>query len=323
MINHCTVREALATAAEWIRTESPPHLAAFISGSSTQFGEDAWHDPSSDIDCYLVVDGEAPAEKIGKITIIGVLLDVSFLSWESLRHAQSDAVLSSLLHFSTIVSDTDDLLRSRKRQISDSFCEPGSIQSRIVQMRHKIRQGLAADSSTLPQPEQIMNWLFPATLATHIPLIRACKPLTVRKRFLAAKAVMSDADYESLLSLYGFADVTAHQAQHWLDDTASIFNATSSIAHQSHRFWAGDLQPNAKDIAIGGSQQLINQGFHRESLYWIIATSARCLTLRNDAGLDSSAFLPAFTHVVDTVALMTHAIRATRSTSILSWIEEH
>lgn len=317
-----TIGDAIAIASQWINETDVPGRSAFIGGSVASADPESPYDPASDVDCYLVVDGEPPDGKIGKITVSGVLLDVSWLPWDQLQMAESHAVLASLLHFGKIVRDHDGALADVQTGISNRFADEDSIEMRLKDMRSRIRNGLATDSSHLSEPEQVMNWLFPATLATHIPLIAGCAPLTVRKRFLAASRVMDDEAYEGLLDLYGFAGVTTEQAQSWLDDTATLFDHAAPIATTSSRFWAGDITADARSIAIGGSQQLIDDGFHREALYWIIATRTRCLTVMNDVRADTRAFVPMFHVMTEALGIGSSKDRWARSEIILTWIEQ-
>lgn len=314
-----TLSDALATAANWLQTTEIECIGAFIGGSAATSDPAMPYSPTSDIDCYLVVMGEPPATKIGKIVIEGVLLDISWISWHQIEAAPTDAVIGSLLNLGIVVDDAEDRLQRAQRDIRKTFAHPTAVTLRLEDMKGRIRGGLKADSSDRSNPEQVMNWLFPATLTTHLPLVQHCVPLTVRKRFVAAKRVMSTEAYEELLALYGFADVEQDQAQRWLDLTADILAENADLAQASSRFWASDLL--APEIAIGGSQELINAGLHREALYWIIATSARCLTLRADAEVGASSFEAEFNHMLAELRLLTHAERSIRSDHILQWVE--
>ena len=316
-----TIGDAIALATQWVATSNLPFHAAFVGGSLAHADPRLPYDPASDIDCYLIVTGDPPATKIGKIIENGVLLDVSWLPWNQLEHASSHAVLASLLRFGKIVHDPHGELSRLQQDLIAHFADPATIASRINDMRTRIHNGLGVDSSHLAEPEQVMNWLFPATLATHIPLVAACAPLTVRKRFLAARNVMAPAEYESLLALYGFDDISPSQAQEWLDDTTTLFDATAAIAVRSPRFWASDIQAGARPIAIDGSQKLIDAGDHREALYWIIATRTRCLTVLHDAGIQTSPYLGAFRDMTGTLSIATAAQRSRRSAGILAWID--
>jgi hypothetical protein len=59
--------------------------------------------------------------------------------------------------------------------------------------------------------------------------------------------------------------------------------------------FSSDLTATARPIAIDGSQTLIDSGDHREAVFWIIATFARCHTiLATDAPRLHEALAPAF-----------------------------
>lgn len=321
MTHSLTVAEAIEIATAWIHRSGLPFTSAFIGGSVVTADASSPHDPLSDIDCYLVVDADPPKGKIGKIGVDGVLLDVSWISWKHLETSETDAVMASLLHFGQVVVD-DGRLSALQRSINKTFTRTEMIGTRLESMRTKIRDGLSADSSHLSLPEQVMNWLFPATLATHIPLITACVPLTVRKRFLAAREVMEPNRYESLLALYGFDAVDAGLAQAWLDSTARLFDETIGFAATSNRFWATDIQGPGRQIAIDASQRLIDHGLHREALFWILATSARCLVVREDAGVDYGTYVPAFTAMLNEIRVRSATYRGRRTNDILTWIDE-
>ena len=183
-----TIDDAISIATNWISESDLSFSSAFISGSVASAPRDAVYESTSDIDCYLVTDADPPDGKIGKITVNGALLDVSWIPWSALENAETDAVLASLLYFGLVVQD-DGKLGKLQNKIKTDFITPETLTERVESIRDKIRNGLAVDSSHLSLPEQVMNWLFPATLVTHISLVVSCSPLTVRKRFLAAKAV--------------------------------------------------------------------------------------------------------------------------------------
>lgn len=320
MTTPLTIADAHAVAARWVTHNQQIHEAAFIGGSAATATSETPYDPASDVDCYLVISEPAPEGKIGKIRINGVLLDVSWMTWPQIESARANAVTASLLNFGAIIADPSRRLQSNQDEIRRSFVDPASIALRLEDMRQRIRTGLVADSSHLPPPEQLMNWLFPATLATHIPLVASCAPLTVRKRFVAAKHVMEPADYESLLALYGFTDVTVPRVQQWLMLTERIFTENAVLAETSVRFWAGDIHEDARPIAIGGSQQLIDMGLHREAIYWILATCSRCLVVRSDAEEAPSAYTDAYEAMLTALNIRTPDQRSTKTNRILEWI---
>jgi hypothetical protein len=41
-------------------------------------------------------------------------------------------------------------------------------------------------------------------------------------------------------------------------------------------FFASDISYIARPISIGGSRELIERGYHREAVFWMVATYSRC-----------------------------------------------
>lgn len=320
MMTPRTAGDAFAIATNWIASSGLEFSAAIIGGSVGYAEPDALLGPAQDIDCYLIVDGDAPEGKIGKILVQGALLDISWIPWSALENAEDDAFMASLLKYGRIIED-DGRLTTLQAKIKRDFLTSETLTERVDSIREKIRTGLAVDSSHLSHPEQVLNWLFPATLVTHYALAISGAPMTVRRRFLAAKYLYLPENYEPLLALFSFDTVTRQQAQSWLDFTARLFDATTEIAKKSERFWASDIQPIARHIAIDGSQQLIDEGQHREAVFWIVATSSRCLTVRCDAKVDSVDFLREYWHMLRALFMETAELRQRKSEAILDWIK--
>jgi hypothetical protein len=74
--------------------------------------------------------------------------------------------------------------------------------------------------------------------------------------------------------------------QHYLNGVAQTFDAAAAMGRKEFPF-SCDITPDARAVAIGGSQQLIDAGHHREAVFWIVATHARCTQILAAAGAPS------------------------------------
>jgi len=65
-------------------------------------------------------------------------------------------------------------------------------------------------------------------------------------------------------------------------------------------FFASDFSDVARPIAIDGTREMIDRGYHREAMFWIAATYARCQrVLATDASLElQDRFSPDFEHML-------------------------
>lgn len=173
---------------------------------------------------------------------------------------------------------------------------------RCEDARHRIESRLAAIDVSAPFHEQVTAWLFPTGVTCHVLLAAALRNPTIRLRYRAARDVLTEYGhlgvYPELLGLLGCSNLSAHRVQHHLRELAATFDATAQVARTPF-FFSSDITATARPIAIDGSQALIDSGDHREAVFWIIATFARCHTiLAADAPRLHEALSPAFREAV-------------------------
>ncbi|MFB7307570.1 hypothetical protein [Streptomyces sp. NPDC056192] len=298
------VGAARSAATQWVaehaRTD-PAFRGAYFSGSTVGLPDDAELSPSSDVDIMVVRAEDNPPAKPGKLRFRDTLLEVSHLPWAEL--SSTDAVLSSYhlagsFRRDTIIDDPTGRLRALHADVSRRFAEPAWVRRRCEDARHRVESGLAAFGPSAPFHEQVTGWLFPTGVTTHVLLVAALRNPTVRLRYVAAREVLAtyghDHLYPELLELLGCARLSAPVVRHHLDELADTFDTTARVAGTPFPF-SSDITAQARPIAIDGSRLLIDRGDHREAVFWIVATFARCHTiLAADAPELHAARTPAF-----------------------------
>jgi hypothetical protein len=65
------------------------------------------------------------------------------------------------------------------------------------------------------------------------------------------------------------------RAEHHLGALAAAFDAAAA-ARRTPFVFAADISDLGRPIAIDGSRELIEGGSHREAVFWMVATYARC-----------------------------------------------
>lgn len=135
-----------------------------------------------------------------------------------------------------------------------------------------------------------MSWLFAAGGVPHALLVAGLRNPTVRKRYIAVHQLLMDYGhtslYSELLSMIDPRGMTADRVSYHLSVLGQAFDAASSIVCTPF-FFASDLSHAARTISIDGSQVLIDRGLHREAIFWIVATFARCqMVFHADAPAD-------------------------------------
>jgi hypothetical protein len=294
------VGEARDAAGDWVRRHAvgtAGFRGAFLAGSAPHREPDEVQPPWSDVDVRVVVAGSVPA-KPGKLLHAGALLDVDVVPEDEL--ADPERVARSFhtapcFAVDGVLADPTGHLRRLHGQIAPTFARPEAVQRRCADVLARIEHRLGAldplPGPTRPGPEMVLGWLFPASLLTNVVLVAALRPPTVRLRYRAARAVLHAAGradlHERLLAALGCADVGRATVERHLGRLEVVFDAAAAVARTPFPF-SGDVTPAARSIAIEGSRRLVADGDHREAVFWVVATLARCRQI-----LDADAPQPA------------------------------
>jgi hypothetical protein len=302
------VAEARAAAADWVMRIGNQYAGfqgAYFSGSTIGMPDDAELPRGSDVDVFLVIADPEPPMKLGKFIYRDTLLEVTYLASSQLASAEdvlASVHLAGSFRQDTIISDPTGRLRTLQEQVSRHFAERAWVRLRCEKLRHAVATGIRAIDSTLPWHEQVTVWLFSTGMTTLVPLVAALRNPTVRLRYLAARDVLTEYNhaglYDELLTMLGCVDLTPARVTMHVDALARTFDAADAVARTPYRF-RSDISAAARPIAIDGSYELIRAGNHREAVFWIVATFARCHTILGaDAPELQGVYAPAFDAVV-------------------------
>ena len=287
------VKDAKDVARRWVIEEGPKtpgFLGAYLYGSATRLQDDAELSASSDVDIAVVLAQRDHREKLGKILYGDVILEISYKSCKDLE--SPDEVLGNYhlapsLRAADIISDASCRLAEFQSAVSKDFAKRRWLDARLEHTRRTTLQSLENANKARRFHDQVVGWLFGAAGATHILLVAGLRDPTIRRRYAAARQLLSDYSrldfHETLLGLQGSAQMTRDRVEYHLDAVTEAFDVAKTVVRTPYRF-ASDISDVARPISIDGSRELIDGGFHREAVYWIVTTYCRCLTvLHNDA----------------------------------------
>lgn len=279
------VKDAKAAAGEWVRAEgrhTPGFFGAFYHGSTNWLSDEAELPASSDLDVMVVLDTPEPPEKPGKFNYHGVLLEVSYLSRDLLRTPEQvlcNYHMAGSFHRPGIILDPSGKLSELQAAVSREYALRPWVTKRAEHARDHVLNHLQRLNADAPFHNQVMSWLFGTGVTTHILLVAGLKNPTVRRRYLAVRELLTEYDLsnfcETLLEMLGAASLRREHVEYHLTALADAFDDAASVLRSPYPF-AADLTPLARPIAIDGSRELIEQGFHREAVFWIAATYSRC-----------------------------------------------
>ena len=324
------VGTARAAAVRWVAGHARADTdfrGAYFGGSAVGLPDDAELPPSSDLDVFLVTAADVPPVKPGKFRYRGALLEVSHVPWAELASAEGILTsyhLAGCFRTDTVIADPTGRLRELHAWIAPRFAARPWVRRRCRDARRRIETRLAAIDTSAPFHEQVNAWLFPTGVTCHVLLVAALRNPTIRLRYPAARRVLADHGhrdaYPELLGLLGCADLPDHRVRHHLGELAATFDATVRVARTPFPF-SGDISPAARPIAIDGSRTLIDRGDHREAVFWIIATFARCHTiLAADAPGLHQALAPAFREALADLGLASGADLLERAAEVIRYL---
>ncbi|NWL89767.1 hypothetical protein DMN77_19650 [Paenibacillus sp. 79R4] len=298
------VKDARAAAVHWVTSRASQeagYMGAYFSGSTIELPEEEELPAASDIDVMVVLDRKDLPLKPGKRIHYGALIEITYISWPQLSSAKNVLTsyhLASGLRTDTILDDPTGDLRAVQREVSRHFAERAWVRRRCENVLQSIEMGLGSINPSAPWHDLVTSWLFPTGITTHLLLVAALRNPTVRKRYLATKQVLQAYrradDYQHLLKLLGCENLSPQRVEMHLNELAGTFDAASAVASTPF-FFSSDITAAARPIVIDGSRELIRSGYHREAVFWMMATFARChKILAADAPELHALYTPSF-----------------------------
>lgn len=288
------VEQARRLAVDWVRVHADgplPVVGAFFTGSTVEAQNGDELAPTSDVDITVVLDGPVPA-KPGKLDHGGALVEVTYLPWDALADPEVVARTSFLAPSfarDTVISDPEGLLRALREAVTPLVWRRDVLLDRC---RFVLDRMTAEPRPTSSWARAVTGWLFPASLSTNVVLVAARRNPTVRLRYLRARAALAEhamaERYPPLLDQLGCrAAPAALVAQHLATMTAA-FDAAAA-GPPADFFFAADLTSVARPVAVDGAHGLIAAGDHREAVFWLVATFARCVQALDATGSPDAA----------------------------------
>ncbi|PAK49058.1 hypothetical protein [Paenibacillus sp. 7541] len=325
------IGSARAAAADWVMryaAGSPGYVGAYFSGSTVGKPDHDELAPASDIDVVIVTDEDSPRLKPGKLIHQDALLEVTYMPWESLgtpERVLGSYHLAGSFRVDSLISDPSGRLRRLQSEVSRQFADRTWVVRRCEHVRQRIVDGLRTINPASAWHEQVTSWLFPTGVTTHMLLVAALRNPTVRLRYTAVHDVLKQYGqpdlYEELLQLLGCAQMTPEQASGHLDGLARTFDAAAKVASTPF-FFSSDITAAARRVAIDGSQALIQSGSHREAVFWMTATYARChFILAADAPPEmQQKYLPLFEDLTRDLGLSSSNNLHERAADVLRYL---
>jgi hypothetical protein len=279
------VGEAREIARAWVLRETsglPGFFGAYVAGSANWLPDDANLPATSDLDVNLVLDGTGETVGRRKLREQGVLLEVSTIPLDLLRTPEqvlADFALAGGFRVPSVIADPTGHLTTLQATVSAQFADPTWVRQRCQHAEDRALRYLNGLRESHPLNSWTIGWAFGASVPTLILLTAGLRNPTVRRRYVAVRELLAEHGrlnlYERLLDVYGCARFSRELVKGHLDALAETYDATVPVMTSDFPF-AADISPRSRHIAIDGSRDLIQQGLHREVVFWLLVTFGRC-----------------------------------------------
>jgi len=208
--------------------------------------------------------------------------------------------------------DPSGRLTELQAAVSKDYAKRQWVYTRCEHARDKVLRNLQGLKESEPFHDQVALWLFAAGVTTHVLLVAGLKNPTVRRRYVAARELLAEYGhrdfYEALLEMLGCARMSQGRVEHHLAVLTEVFDAAKTVIKTPFLF-ASDMSDIGRPIAIDGSRELIERGYHREAIFWMVATYSRCQkVLYHDAPVDmQERFDPGYRQLVGDLGITSFA----------------
>lgn len=278
------VKDAREAARCWVAENAgatSDFVGAVFHGSINWLPNHAEMAATSDVDLLLVIAGDVPPAKLGKFLYRGVLLEVSYLSVEEVRSPEQVLALHHLaasFRSTALILDPTGCLTRLAAVVDQEYHRRSRVNQRVESASRKVLHGLKLDEAA-PWRSQVNAWLFPAGITTHVLLAAGMRNPTVRRRYVAVRQLLREFGhsdfYPDLLALLGSVELSSADVEAHLANLAQAFDAACQQLRSPFPF-AADITQHARHVAIDGAREMIEEGDHREAVFWMVATYSRC-----------------------------------------------
>lgn len=312
---------AKAIARQWLAEEwegTPGFLGAIYCGSTNWKSDETEYVPPSDIDILIWVDGET--RTLDRLYRDGVILQPSVLPYSRLSRTPeeilSDFRIASHFSVPSIIADPTGRLTALHRAVAPEYARRKWVRARCERVRTRIGEildtWLAPDLETDEFWMQVLDFYYAVFILSETIPVADLRDPTVRKSFVLSREILEKQGrldlQEAMFALLGCqqmsrADVNAHFAMY-----ENAFDQASAVARTPF-FFSAEVSAAVRPVSIGGVREIIDSGFHREAMFWMVFIySVAVKVMQNDApDAEKAAHLQQYRQQIADLGLRTKA----------------
>ena len=293
-----TAGKARRIARDWVEQEAsktPGFQGAFLVGSINWRPDDELLPPTSDVDVRIVVDAD-DREQIAAQglrqqirSVQGVTLDLGFDPIQ--QFGTPEQVLGSpfrACHFSVpnVLSDPSGHLTKIQKTVEMHYAQRKWLTKRVEQAKIRITESLHSLQTSDDVTECAMPLFFAVMGIAQLPALADLRNPTMRKCLVVLLELLDRQEkrplYESVLRFLGSDAMDRQEVERHHQDLTTTFDRAVELVRSTNL--GGFIDIAARPVVIAGSWELVEGGFHREAMLWIMIMRAVCQsTIEADA----------------------------------------
>ncbi len=294
-----SVREVIAMVREWIDRDArhlPDFAGAYLWGGITALPPDAPFRLYRDVDVVVVLTQGAPEDDL-EIFYQAVMLEVIFINLDEHQNAESVLANPSAgpnLATTQILADPLGILVPLQRAVAADFSRRRWIRARCDAEQDSAEKALdAMRQADTPAARIDAVRAFLSALMGLLAVAQLKRPTT--RRTLALLGELLDAQgrpdlHEAALRIMGSQALSRADVRALLDQLISAFDQAAAV-NRTPVPYGFAIRPHLRPYYLDGTLEMIDEGNHREAMYWVACLDTVYYVLGNDAPL---AEKPAF-----------------------------
>lgn len=295
-----SVREVVEIVQEWVDLYArhlPDFAGAYLWAGITALPADAPFPLYRDVDVVVVLPKGAQDDTV-EVFYRGLMLEVISLDLEA--HQDALAILANPSHGPNIattqlLADPTGILAPLQQAVAAEYGRRRWIRARSEEEKVRADKHLAAMSQASTPVERLdALWAFLSALSGLLAVAQLKRPTTRRTLTLLRELLEAQGRpdlNEVALMVMGSAHMSRGDVQGILDQTVIAFDRAVEV-YQTPTPYGFSIRAHLRPYLTEATQEMINEGNHREAMFWIMALAGESyLVLQNDA---SDAEKPVF-----------------------------
>lgn len=281
----------VAIVREWVELHArqrPDFAGAYLWGGITALPADAPFHLYRDVDVVVVLTQGAPDDE-EEVYYRGLSLEV--ISKNLAEHQDAQAVLADPsagpnLATTQILADPTGILTPLHETVAAAYGRRRWVEARCAAERASTEEWLDnLRQARTPAERMDAARVVTGNLGALLAVAQLKRPTTRRALALLGEllAAQGRADlHETALSIFGSAQMSVADVQALLDQSMHAFDRAVEV-YQTPIPFSFALRAHLRPYYREGAQEMIDEGKHREAVYWISCLDTAFLVLQNDA----------------------------------------